>query len=64
MSVQVVEMVVKCRVPREEVEEYVIRLRSGEKLVKVPEGFSCKDAFDSYEANDPDTAIIRAGFRP
>ena len=35
MSVQVVEVVVKCRVPRWEVDDYIIRLRNGEPLVKV-----------------------------
>jgi len=63
MSVEVMEMQVKIRVPRAEMEDYVIRLRAGEPIVRVPEGLLCRDAFDSYETNDPDIAILRAGFR-
>jgi len=62
MSVQVIEMVVKCRVPREDTEEYVLKFRDGEKVVPVPEGLSCKDAFALYDNNDVETAIVRAGF--
>jgi hypothetical protein len=62
-SVEVLEMQVKLRVPRQEIEDYVIRLRSGEPIIRVPDGLSCKDAFDSYETSDPDIAILRAGFR-
>ena len=64
MSIQVVEMVVKCRVPRDEVEDYVIRLRSGENLVETPQGLICKDAFDLSEYSDTQTAVIQAGFGP
>ena len=62
MTVQVVELVVKCRVPRDEAEDFVIRLRNGERLVEVPAEMRCKDAFESYETSDPETAIVRAGF--
>jgi hypothetical protein len=62
MSLEVIEVVVKCRVPRDEVEDYVIKLRCGEERLPVPEGLKCKDAFDSYETMDPETAIIRAGY--
>ena len=62
MSLEVMEVVVKCRVPRDEAEDYVIRLRSGEKLVHVPDGLACKDAFDCYESKDPELTVIRAGF--
>jgi hypothetical protein len=57
-------MVVKCRVPRDEVEDYVIRLRSGENLVETPQGLICKDAFDLSEYSDTQTAVIQAGFGP
>ncbi|MEN6494604.1 MAG: hypothetical protein ABFD16_09965 [Thermoguttaceae bacterium] len=61
-SVEVLELQVKLRVPRDEMEDYVIRLRSGEPIIRIPEGLSCKDAFDSYETSDPDMVILRAGF--
>ncbi len=59
---QIVEMTVKLQVPRDEMEDYIIRLRQGERIVDVPEGFTCKDAFDSYETSDANVAILRAGF--
>ncbi len=62
MSIQVVEMVVKCRVPRDEVEEYVHRLRAGERIIPVPDGLKCKDAFDLYDFEDPQIGVIRAGY--
>jgi hypothetical protein len=62
MSLEVIEMVVNCRVPREESEEYVIRLRSGERLVHVPVEFHCHDAFDIQDQTDPATTIIRSRF--
>ena len=61
-AVEVLEMQVKLRVPRDEVEDYVIRLRSGEPIIRVPDGLSCRDAFDSFETDDPDVVILRAGF--
>jgi hypothetical protein len=61
-SLEVVEVVVKCRVPRDESEEVVMRLRKGERLVGVPEGLSCKDAFDLCDYSASDSTIIRAGF--
>lgn len=61
-TVEVLEMQIKLRVPRDEMEDYVIRLRSGESIIRVPEGLSCKDVFDSYETSDPNIAILRAGF--
>ena len=63
MNVQIVEMTVKCRVPQEEAEDYIIRLRRGEERLPVPAGFVCKDAFDAMEMSDPDTTTIRAGYR-
>lgn len=62
-KVEILEMVVKCRVPRDEAEEYVIKLRRGEERLPVPAGMTCKDAFDSFETNDPEIAVIRAGYR-
>jgi hypothetical protein len=56
------EVVVKCRVARDEVEDTVIRLRSGERLVRVPDGLNCKDAFDCYESADPAVAVLRVGY--
>jgi len=64
MSIQVVEMVVKYRVPRDEVDDYIYKFRIGEKLVRVPEGLVCKDAFDTCETMDPQSVIIRAGYSP
>ena len=64
MSLQIVEMTVKCRVPQEEAEDYIIRLRRGEERLPVPAGLVCKDAFDAMEMTDPDSTIIRAGYRP
>jgi hypothetical protein len=62
MSIQIVELVVKCRVPRDEVDEYVCRLRAGERLIPVPDELKCKDAFDLYDFEDPQIGVIRAGF--
>jgi hypothetical protein len=61
-NLEVVEVVVKCRVPRDESEETVLRLRKGERLAGIPEGFSCKDAFDLCDYSSLETTIIRAGF--
>ena len=63
MSVQIVEMTVKCRVPRDEAEAYIIGLRRGDEKLPVPAGLVCKDAFDALETFDPETTIIRAGYR-
>jgi hypothetical protein len=64
MSLEVVEMVVKCQVPREESEEFVTRLRNGERLLEVANGFTCADAFDTFEWPDGHNTIIRIGYRP
>jgi hypothetical protein len=61
-EIQVIEVTVKCRVPRDELEDYVIRLRRGDRLLPVPEGLRCKDAFDCFETTDPEMAVIRAGY--
>ena len=63
MNVQIVEMTVKCRVPQEDAEDYIIRLRRGEERLPVPAGFVCKDAFDAMESTDPGTTTVRAGYR-
>jgi hypothetical protein len=63
VNVQIVEMTVKCRVPQEDAEDYIIRLRRGEEKLPVPAGLVCKDAFDAMETSDPDTTTIRAGYR-
>ena len=49
--------------PRDEMEEYIIKLRRGEERLPVPAGLTCTDAFDSFETSDPDAALIRAGYR-
>ena len=63
MSVQIVEVTVKCRVPLEEAEEHILKLRRGEERLPAPEGLTCRDAFECQESMDAETAIIRAGYR-
>jgi hypothetical protein len=58
MDIQVVEVKLKCQVPRFEVEDYICRFRSGEKLVSVPEGLSCKDAYVLGEVGDEEMGTI------
>jgi hypothetical protein len=62
MSMVIVEMTLKCRVPCDEVEDHIIRLRCGEERLPVPAGFVCKDAFVCSETSDSDTVIVRAGY--
>jgi hypothetical protein len=64
MAIQVIEVALKCRVPRSEAEDYVIRLRRGEEQLPLPEtlGLKCKDAFDTNETMDPETAVLRVGY--
>ena len=64
MPMEIVEMTVTCRVPHDEAEEYIIRLRSGDERLPVPPGLICKDAFvDCFDRTRPDTTVIRAGYR-
>ena len=56
-------MTVKCRVPQDEAEDYIIKLRRGDERLPVPAGLVCRDAFDCYETTDPNTTVIRAGYR-
>ena len=63
MCVEIVELVVKCRVPRDEAEDYIIRLRRGEERLPVPLGMTCKDAFDACETDESDTTLVRVGYR-
>jgi hypothetical protein len=63
MSVEIVEMTVKCRVPQDEAEDYIIRLRRGEERLPVPKGLICKDAYECFESTEPDATLIRAGYR-
>jgi len=64
MSMEIVEMTVKCRVPLDEAEEYIIKLRRGEEKLPVPPGMTCRDAFcDCQEGTTADTTLIRAGYR-
>jgi hypothetical protein len=53
MSLEIVEMTVKCRVPLDEAEDYIIKLRRGEEKLPVPPGFSCRDAFDCHDTSTP-----------
>jgi hypothetical protein len=62
MSMVIVEMTVKCRVPYDEVEDHIIGLRRGEERLPVPPGLTCKDAFVCSDASETDTVIIRAGY--
>jgi hypothetical protein len=63
MSIEIVEMTFKCRVPQDEAEDYIIKLRRGDEKLPVPAGLVCKDAFDCYETTDPNVTVIRAGYR-
>ncbi len=64
MGLEIVEVTVKCRVPQDEAEDYIIRLRRGEEKIPLPPGLTCKDAFSCFEpSSDPETTIIRAGYR-
>jgi hypothetical protein len=62
MSVEVVEVTIKCRVPHDEVDDFIVQLRRGERRLPVPEGLTCRDAFDCHEAAEPGVSIIRAGY--
>jgi hypothetical protein len=60
---EIVEVTIKCRVPSDEVEEHIIKLRRGEERLPVPPGMICRDVFECREATDPDGTVIRAGYR-
>jgi hypothetical protein len=62
-SMEIIEVTVKCRVPANEAEDHIIRLRSGEERLPVPLGLVCRDAFDCHETTDPAAIVIRAGYR-
>lgn len=63
MSVEILEVTVKCRVPLDEAEEHILKLRRGEERLPVPAGLVCRDAFECQEYADTETAVIRAGYR-
>jgi hypothetical protein len=63
MTVEIVEMTVKCRVPQDEAEDYIIKLRRGEERLPVPAALVCRDAFDCLDSTIPETTVIRAGYR-
>jgi hypothetical protein len=63
MCLEILEMTVKCRVPQDEAEDYIIKLRRGEERLPVPAGLTCRDAFDCLDMTQPDTTVIRAGYR-
>jgi hypothetical protein len=63
MNMEIVEVTVKCRVPLDEVEEHILKLRRGEERLPVPAGLTCRDAFECYEYSNSDSAIIRAGYQ-
>ena len=62
MSMEIVEVTLKCRVPLDDVEEHVLRLRRGEERLPVPAGMICRDAFECYEPPDQGDVFIRAGY--
>lgn len=63
MCIEILEMKVKCRVPHDEVEEHILKLRLGEERLPVPADLSCKDAWACSEPLDQETTIIYAGYR-
>ena len=63
MSMEIVEVTIKCRVPLDDVEEHIIKLRRGEERLPVPAGMICRDAFECYESPDVGSTFIRAGYR-
>ena len=63
MNMEIIEVTVKCRVPADEAEEHIIRLRRGDERLPVPAGLVCTDAFDCGETMDPAAIVIRAGYR-
>jgi hypothetical protein len=63
MCLEIIEVIVKCRVLADEVEEHIFNLRRGEERLPVPAGLVCKDAFACPETADQDTVVIRAGYR-
>ncbi len=63
MSPEIIEVTVKCRVPMDEAEDHIIKLRRGEERLPVPAGMVCMDAFDCLDTTDPAITVIRAGYR-
>jgi hypothetical protein len=63
MSMEIVEVTIKCRVPVDDVEEHILKLRRGEERLPAPPGMVCRDAFECYDYFDPTSAMIRAGYR-
>ncbi len=63
MNMEIVEVIVKCRVPASEAEEDMIKLRRGEERLPVPVGLVCRDVFDCSDETSPEAAVIRAAYR-
>ena len=63
MCIEILEVKVKCRVPYDEVEDHILKLRRGEERLPVPAELSCKDAWESRETPDQESTIIYAGYR-
>jgi hypothetical protein len=63
MSMKIVEVTIKCRVPLDDVEEHILKLRRGEERLPAPVGMICRDAFECYDEMEPASTIIRAGYR-
>jgi hypothetical protein len=61
-DVEIVEVTVKCRVPLDEAEEHILKLRRGEERLPVPAGLTCRDVFECQEYSDTQMAVIRAGY--
>jgi hypothetical protein len=63
MCIEIVEVKVKCRVPNDELEEHIYKLRRGEIRLPIPAEFICKDAWACTESVDQESTIIYAGYR-
>lgn len=62
-EMEVMEVVVKYRVPRDELDEVILKLRNGARALPVARGFTCLDAFESGSPSDPSNAEIRALYK-
>ena len=62
MGLEIIEVTVMCRVPSDEAEDHIVKLRRGEERLPVPEGLRCRDAFDCGDPTNAETAVIRAGY--
>jgi hypothetical protein len=64
IDAEVVEVHMKVRLPRAEVEEHIIGFRQGTKTLRECAGLTCMDAFDDCGAEmDPEVALVRLRFQ-